>query len=87
VGRYAAPSFRSRIHNFVSYLTTNLFRANTTVEGRKAVSVTLINIFEVSAGDEDEFFGSQTIANVTVILSHFLSMSGVPSTGSCAGPR
>jgi hypothetical protein len=23
VGRYAAPSFRSRIHNFVSYLTTN----------------------------------------------------------------
>jgi hypothetical protein len=23
LGRYAAPSFRSRIHNFVSYLTTD----------------------------------------------------------------
>jgi hypothetical protein len=46
----------------------------------------LINIFEVPAGDEDESFGSQTIANVTVILSHFLSMSGVPSDSLMRGP-
>jgi hypothetical protein len=67
-------------------LTTNLFQANTTVEGRKGRECHLDQHLRSASGRRRRVLGSQIIANVTVILSHFLSISGMSSDSLMRGP-